>query len=648
MTTTLDNVLRAIDAIPHTKRKPYKDGYKFNNPFDSSSDSHSFCLFDIRADGEGATYKYFAGNESVDSGTLYDLAKRLNVPIADNRQQVNPSKRQYSDIADYAQSHGVTVEYLNKCLWTETVYQNRPAIQFKTSGGNRYRFLDTGANKYTSDTGYIICWYGLDDAIKKANELNYDFIVLCNGEISTVSAKYNRIPAFCKTSGESALPENLLDELNRKWSGRVIIALDCDDTGRSSADKINNQLNGNGVIVDLMLSDGGDLADFCLLNTDDSFKNLLALVDKQHPKPELSGHLTDNHRSDKVLNDVIAELRGEKHIKQAGFLFPIRELRQFGGFCELCETGKVTLVAGGSGTGKTQFLETINDILNRRGVSGLWFGSEWRADEMLWRRIQRWSTHLKSLTSISYDDIRKHRLYLKNMQNGVHDDENDGTPLNQSQWLSFQKVIDFLNTFTGSTEYFEDRGSLPDIFEQMKIAIERERRNNREILYVIFDYVQLLKAASPDSSLTRYEYAFELVKHFASEANVHIFMTSQVNKISQSNLSSGKSLNMESAHYVRGDKANLFLTLNRQYYKLDDEYIETNAFYLNVAKSSLGGRPDGYTEPYLRIPMVMNPQELMFVTSNDWREINSKPFSLLPDSHFYTGQAGIDLHNFKF
>ena len=46
--STLDNVLNAIDAIPHTQRTRYKDGYKLNDPFNPQSDSHSFCIFDIR------------------------------------------------------------------------------------------------------------------------------------------------------------------------------------------------------------------------------------------------------------------------------------------------------------------------------------------------------------------------------------------------------------------------------------------------------------------------------------------------------------------------------------------------------------------------------------------------------------------------
>lgn len=634
--STLDNVLRAIDAQPHTKRKPYRDGYAMNSPFDPASDSMSFYIFDIRADGEGATYKYFAKDES---GTLYDLAQRLGVEIVgdDTRREVASTKRAFDGLADYAKSHGITPEYLRQCKWEQVSYQNRPALRFATSGGYRYRFLDDGKNKYTSETGYAICWYGLDRAISSARDAGVDSIVLCNGEISTISATYHGIPAFCKTSGESAIPAELLDELNNKWTGKIIIALDCDEAGRRASATIREQLNGNGLEVDLMLSDGGDLADFCTLYTSQALEQLTQLVSKQNVTPEPIKHETDALRSDKLIGSVVDELRGNQHIAQAAFPFPLIALRKFGGFAEMCETGKITLIAGGSGTGKTQFLETINDKLNRDGISGLWFGAEWRPDEMLWRRIQRWSTHLQNGVPVTYDDIRKHRLYLKNEQDGIHPDDNLGVKLSDSKWESLNHTIPFIESFAGTTEYFDDAPTLQNLFDMMMVSMEREKRNGKTILYAIFDYVQLLKASSPDSSVNRYEYAFEMVKQFAIEANVHVFMTSQVNKQNQADIANGSSLGMESAHYVRGDKANLFLTLNRQYYKRGDEYVETPAFYLNIVKMSLGGRPDGYTEPSLRVPMVMNPLELKFSTYRDWREFNVEPFTLLPDNHYYTG-----------
>lgn len=629
--TTLDNVFRAIDALAHTNRQKYKDGYKMNSPFDLSSDSMSFYIFNIREDGEGASYKYFAKDES---GSLYDLAKRLNVPIESKRSEVSSSKRKYEGLADYAISHGVSPEYLTQCRYKEVTYQNRPALEFYTKGGLRYRFLDNGKNSYTSQLNYSVCWYGLQDAVNKAKEQELGFIVLCNGEISTISGKYNGLPTFCKTSGESAIQEHLLDELNDLWAGKIYIALDCDDAGVKASKRIAQQLQ-NGVIIDLMLTDGGDVADFARLHGAESLKAFKSLIAKQSPQKPLEGHSTDFMRSDRVLDAVLDELSGKREIRQVSFLMPIKELRQFGGFAELCETGKITLIAGGTGTGKTQFLEGINDKLNLAGINGLWYGAEWRADEMLWRRIQRWSAHL-GIDTVTYDDIRRHRLWLKYEQNGSPSDENPGLKLSDKQWESVKKVSYFIKSFDGTTEYFDNLESLSDIFNQMRIAIERERHNNRDILYAIFDYAQLLRASSPDSSVNRYEYAFELVKAFAVDSNVHVFMTSQVNKMSQQELSSGKQLGGESAHFIRGDKANLYLTLNRQYYKRGDELIETNAFYLNIVKASLGGRPEGYTEPSLRIPLIMNYKELRFISHIDWRELDIEPFRYLPDSKYFT------------
>ena len=637
--STLENVLNAIDALPHTKRTRYKDGYKMNDPFNPSSDSQSFCIFDIRPDGEGATYKYFAGGEA---GTLYDLAQKLGVKIAaDTRAQaINTKKHYVNGLEDYAQAHGVSADYLTQCHWVETTHHGRPALQFKTAGGLRYRFLDGNAPYYISEKGYQICWYGLDDAINKANQANQDYILMCNGEISTLAGKFHNVPTFCKTSGESAIPQDLLNELNNKWKGKIVIALDCDDAGRKASKAIQSQLQDNGLALDLMLTDGGDLADFCRLHGDKTTNAIADLIQKQYPKPTTTGHDTNAHRSDAVFADVIQELEGHKPVETVSFLFPIKELRKFGGFAELCETGKVTLIAGGSGTGKTQFLETINDKLNHQGLNGFWFGAEWQAQEMIWRRIQRWSKRLDK-TAVTYDDIRRHRLYLHDQQNGIYDSE--GAPLSQAQLQAVKDVQYFFSHETvGTTEYFEDNENLSDVFYNMRIAIERERRNNRSISFVIFDYVQLLKASSPDSSVNRYEYAFELVKSFAIDCNVHVFMTSQVNKQNQSDISAGVSLGMESAHYVRGDKANLFLTLNRQYYKQGDDHIETNAFYLVIAKASLGGRPEGYNEPQLRIPMIMIPSQLTFNTVTDWRQINEEPFNRLVDNFYYTGGASFN------
>jgi hypothetical protein len=640
--TTLDNVLRAIDAIPHTNRKPYKDGFKFNNPFDSSSDSHSFCLFDIRNDGEGATYKYFAGNEIVNHGTLYDLAKRLGAKIEGaQRHKIASTKRKYDGLADYAKAHGLPSDALLKAGWSEDTKYNRPALRFVTQGGTRWRFLDNQDPRYLNEAlpeeeKFLITWYGLKRAIYIANKENLDYIVLCNGEISTLAGQYYGVPTFARASGENKLPDGLLAELNGKWSGRVIIALDCDETGQSTSKEIQAQLSGNGVIVDLNLSDGGDVADFCMLNTSDSRDNLMRLVNKQNPTQELSGHHTDTHQDDRVRSNLGAMMRGEQPSNVMSFPHPITSLHQFGGFIRLCVGGKVTLIAGGTGTGKTQFLETMVESLVKLGSSGLWFGTEFNETEMEMRRIQRY-TGRDGLPHITMEMIYDHLAYLSNKEKGMPDSKNWGVRLTSTQLDAYEDAKDFLNKAYGRIEYFGGKDSLDETFADMDIAIERMTRNNRKPMYVIFDYVQLLRVKSPDSSVNRYEYAFEMVKQFAERHNIHVFMTSQVNKASQAGNQKREKMGVGDAHFIRGDKANLFLILDRQFREVDGEFIETTAFYLQVVKSSLGGKPLGYDEPVVRIPMIMDYPHLQFIhgMKGDWRQ--HPAYEYLPDNIYYQG-----------
>jgi replicative DNA helicase len=65
----------------------------------------------------------------------------------------------------------------------------------------------------------------------------------------------------------------------------VYIALDCDKAGQDATTKIHEQLP-EAVIINLNLSDGGDLADFCKLYTTDSFAELQRRVGVKTPPPK--------------------------------------------------------------------------------------------------------------------------------------------------------------------------------------------------------------------------------------------------------------------------------------------------------------------------------------------------------------------------
>lgn len=265
MTSTADRVLAALQ--PYGLKQEGQDKYRSNSPLRPGSNSRGFTL--KITDPEHGTWYDHAGEQS---GSLYHLAEHLGIDTP--RIQVEDTKREYADLADYAKAHGVTAETMRAAGWGDRkmVYDHdnskeRPALPFQTEGGERYRFLDGLRPPYKSKGGYKSCLYGMKQAPKIAREKELP-IILCNGEVSTVVAQSFGLPAACVTSGEKQYPNELVQKLLGLWDGAFWIAMDCDEKGRNTAVKVAQQLVGREVtIIDLGLTDKGDLADFCKLFT---------------------------------------------------------------------------------------------------------------------------------------------------------------------------------------------------------------------------------------------------------------------------------------------------------------------------------------------------------------------------------------------
>jgi hypothetical protein len=200
------------------------------------------------------------------------------------------TKRAYAGIADYAQAHGLSADDLKRWQWQQATKAGRPALKFETKTGPRYRFLDGQSPSYIHETGYERSWYGLDkDIIESIDDETP--LVVCNGEISTVTAQTYLVPAVCITSGEKGrIPQNLLDELTAAIPGApILIALDCDSAGRRAAAGMMAQLKAAGFkarAIDLALFDGGDLADFCMMHGAAAYERLMACTPLEMPESE--------------------------------------------------------------------------------------------------------------------------------------------------------------------------------------------------------------------------------------------------------------------------------------------------------------------------------------------------------------------------
>lgn len=270
MTTTGEKILQTLERYD---LKSFGTGkYRSRSPFRDSSDSRSFTL-QIHADGEHGAYDDKAGN---DFGSLYTLAEKLGVEVP--RQQATETKREYDNLGDYARAHGVEAAVFEAAGWKEVMQKDsdgieRRALSFPTQSGNRYRFLDRkGKQSYHSPGGYKNCWYGLKKAVALAKQCNLP-IVLCNGAPSVVVAQYYGIPAAALGGGGQKIPTELLEEFRQTWQGDVVIAMDCDQEGQTATRNYHEQLP-TASIVDLGLTQRGDLADFCMLYTTEASKQL--------------------------------------------------------------------------------------------------------------------------------------------------------------------------------------------------------------------------------------------------------------------------------------------------------------------------------------------------------------------------------------
>lgn len=567
---TADKVLDALGS--HKLKRSGDNEYRANRPWSIGSDSQGLSL---KIDGpEHGTWHDFVDDTS---GSLYELAARLGIDTP-KRGEVQSTKRVYRDIADYAAAHGVGVEVLTSAGWHQTTHINRPAIAIPTRNGTRYRFLDDGKPTYINPKGYSACWYGLQRAIETARLLDMP-LVLCNGEASTVVAQHYGLPAFAQTSGEKRLPDALTSELRGLWQGQVWIALDCDNTGVKAANAIADQLS-DSVVVDLQLGDGGDLADFCMLHTDQVKSALF----------KLAGVAQDQQRASKgvdardVMDVLISRIEIDTAPKGLPVVFPFPGFHKLQGIARVLMPGKITGLIAPSGAGKTSFLETFADELNKRGYSGFWCGPEWTPEEYGRRRIQRYGGPDLTVQAM-------YELWKAERRDGVPDNLRHGVSLSTNQEIELVKIANHVKQWPGTMYYFDQRTSLEAMLDDMQDRLEDLRGNGDKVPFVVFDYAQLMRSEKQDDATNRYEMAVETIKAWTQRMHVHSVIASQVRKTDSSRVRTGESkLDSDSALFLRDDKFNLFMSLNPEYEDYDGESKFTGYATMNVTKNSAGVR----------------------------------------------------------
>ncbi len=286
MRSTAQQILSFLESYELQGKAP---NYSANSPLRPGSNSHAFTVT-ITDDEHGAYFDHVTGEK----GSLYELAELLHIETP-KREAVDNSKRPYATLAEYATLKGVPEQVFIDAGWEVATYHDgRACFKFPTSGGERYRFTDGQSPAFKSITGFQTCWYGLNRAVKLADKTP---MIICNGEPSTIVAQHYGLPAFCMPGGENhKVTSELITQLKNNWKGSIRIALDCDETGRKGTQKFVEAFQAASIpytIVDLMLSDKGDLADFCKLHGDASITDFNDMMAAKQPMPERKVDVTD-------------------------------------------------------------------------------------------------------------------------------------------------------------------------------------------------------------------------------------------------------------------------------------------------------------------------------------------------------------------
>lgn len=569
------DILRALE--PYRLKPKGRGEYRCFNPLPSRSNSDSGDSFTFNlTKGTGHDMVTNEGYSATEMRRMLNLPLPLPEPNGSGqyRQPVSNTRRVYRDLQDYAIEQGVEVEYFEAAKWKLDTHQNRPCFSFPTVNGMRYRFIDGGKPKYTSQTGYKECWYGLDKAIS----MNAGMIILVNGEASTIVGQRYGVPAFCKTAGERAINDKLMAELkSRNYDGAFWIALDCDQTGRSTAQTIKQAQLPDAFVLDLGLTDGGDLANFCKLHTHDTLPALQRLIPRPRPdKPDIV-------YAHSVAINAIADI--EKADDGYALITPFPCLHSLGGYAHVLEPGILAMVVAPTGSGKTSWLETWTDYWNKRGIGGVWRGDEFTPQTYHNRKIQRYG-------GIPTGFIRLHKQWLREERDGIPPHLRTGIRLDDKYILHYQEVSDALSEWSGKLAYYEGKRENKFIEPMLDILtrdIEMRRSSGEIVGFAIFDYIQLLRSRgaaksgkSDDDNV--HEYNLGLLKEWTIDMCIVSIVGSQMTKSASDAVKRNSNVESYSPQWVRTDKANLVV-----YPRLNYEDGKPNGTgFVHIGKNSDG------------------------------------------------------------
>lgn len=560
MSSTWELVHSHLDS--YGMRADGGDQFRCNNPWRAGSDSMSLRI-KVASDGEHGTY---FDHVSEEKGTLYGLAIKLGITPTREYPEVQDSKRVYRNLEEYAALKGIPAQAFIDMKWTAEIVTvtGRPAIEFMTQGGKRWRFLDGEKPPFISVPGYKRCWYALAEAVKLAKETGQALIV-CNGEPSTIVGQYFGLATTAVTSGEKKeIPAELIEQLKQAYDGEILVALDCDYKGVSAALVLAKQFQASGFkakAIDLYLGETGDIADFCKLHQQDALSRLGSCGEIITPtisaKPATTPQITISYTSDiEALQTYIDEINGDVLPSVPPLINPYRFLHEHGGLGHVIPAGKVLYFASVSGGTKTIGFETGWEAYQNEGTHNIVYSPEWIDDrgavEMAARSVQR-------AGGVSFKEKMLQALHQSERQ--FRSNSNTGVALSASRVSDSIAKANMLIRRPGRAFFIKEPGlSAEKMCMQIETICDLEAAKGNIIKAGWLDFAQLLWLENSEGSGRIWiETAIGLFKDTCRRKNLVGFVSSQMRKDDSESAKNGGKLSADMMQWLSDQQANFIL-----------------------------------------------------------------------------------------
>lgn len=296
-----------------------------------------------------------------------------------------------------------------------------------------------------------------------------------------------------------------------------------------------------------------------------------------------------SHDGDTSMDNVLKIIRGDTKSIGNPVVFPLRCLYDAGGLCQIIPSGKMVGIVGGSGTGKTALGDTIIDYYSKIGIDCILSSDEWTPDEVMARRIQRY-TGYNGVPHVTLNDWNNHILWLKEGELGVPVEQRAGVCLSEWQIKTVEETANKVKSWKGKvTHIYEEDANQPVLYFEDFLALVAEtltirRKENRRADVVLIDYLSLLRLRDVPRG-NEIEFIGSMLKNHCLRHKYVPFVLSQVTKNASKNAKvNGQALTSDDAQFMRSDKYNLMLAINTEI--VDDK--PTGFSYLSVEKNSLG------------------------------------------------------------